>query len=91
MATDFELQVLSELSEIKVAAATAVQGATSLDTRLFNSGSGVIANLQSDIQEIKDDRKTDAKWDRVHNIAHYSLGPLLVFLHEIARKLGVAI
>jgi len=89
--TDFELRVLTELAAIKVSAATAVQVATSLDTRLFNSGSGVITTLQADIKEIKDDKKTEDRWNRIHNIAHYSLTPLLVVLHEIARKLGVSI
>jgi hypothetical protein len=83
--------IKTELSEIKVAAATAVQVATSLDTRLFNSGSGVIANLQSDIQEIKDDKKTEERWNRIHNILHYSITPLLVALHEVVRKFGVPI
>lgn len=91
MASDFELQVLAELSEIKSATATAAQRVEGLETRLFNGGSGVIQTLQNDITEMKDERKTDQRWDRLHNILHYGLTPLVVGLHAIARHFGVEI
>ncbi len=101
-ATEFELAVMKELSEIKTMAATAaaaatnanntaVAASTALHERLFNSGSGVITTIQSDIQEIKDDRETEAKWNRLHNVLHYSIAPLLITIHELARKLGFVI
>ena len=91
MASDFELQVLAELSEIKSMSASTAQQVTGLETRLFNGGSGVVTTLQADIAEIKDDRKTDAKWERLHNIAHYSLTPIVVLAHAAARHLGIDI
>ncbi len=100
MATDFELQVMAELSEIKslataaAAAATAantaaVAATTAMSDRLFHPQSGVISNLQGDIAEIKDDRKTDQRWERIHNVAHYSLTPLVVGFHAVLRHFGV--
>lgn len=100
MASEFELRVLEELSEIKVIATSAANAAraaddsavsavSALNERLFNHGSGVIATLQGDIQEIKDGRRSDARWDKVHNVAHYSLTPILLSLHAIARHFGV--
>lgn len=91
MASDFELAVMSELSEIKSLATSAASATQALNERLFNHGSGVVSTLQSDIQEIKDERKSEAKWDRVHNILHYSITPLLIALHELARKMGAPI
>jgi predicted membrane-bound spermidine synthase len=93
---------MAELSEIKAMAATAASAAvaannaavassTALTERLFHADSGVIHTIQSDIQEIKDDRKDDKKWDRIHNIIHYSTGPILIAIHQMARKLGITI
>jgi hypothetical protein len=59
--------------------------------RLFHPQSGVIATIQSDITEIKDERKTDERWERIHNILHYSMTPIVVAAHTIARHLGVDI
>lgn len=89
MATEFELQVLSELSEIKSVGAATTAKVDALDTRLFNGGTGVIHNLQQDIQEIIDERQEEQRWNRLHNILHYSIAPILVFAHALARKLGV--
>lgn len=86
MATDFELQVLEELSEIKSATATTAEKVNGLDIRLFHAQTGVIKTIQDDITEIKANRVDDHKWDRIHNIVHYSIGPLLVLGHQIARK-----
>ena len=91
MATDFELAVLKELSDIKSIATTAASNTEALSARLFDGESSVVSNLQNDIKEIKDDRKSDQKWERVHNIAHYSLAPLLVAIHALARHLGMEI
>lgn len=91
MATEFELQVLSELSEIKSTASATAATVEGLDTRLFHVQSGVITVLQGDIAEIKQDQEDDKKWERIHNVLHYSIGPLLVFLHGLARKLGFSI
>ncbi len=87
--TEFETAIMQELSEIKAMGATTAQQVTGLETRLFNGGSGVIATLQGDIIEIKDDRKSDEKWTRIHNLAHYSLTPIVVGLHSIARHFGI--
>lgn len=102
MANEFEVAVMQELSEIKslaTAAASAAEAANkaavassqALNERLFNHGSGVIPTIQRDIQDIKDDRKSEARWERIHNIAHYSLTPLLGVAHAIARHFGVDI
>jgi hypothetical protein len=102
MASDFELQVLAELSDIKTVAATAAQAAIAakeaalmstqaMNDRLFHPQSGVIAVLQSDIQEIKDDRIRDEKWEKIHNVLHYSLTPIVVAAHAVARHLGIDI
>jgi hypothetical protein len=89
MATDFELQVLEKLAKIESVGATTAQQVTGLETRLFNGGSGVIHTLQQDIQEIKDDRKSDQRWERLHNVLHYSITPFLVTAHSIARHFGI--
>jgi hypothetical protein len=91
MANEFELQVLAELSAIKSTGATTAQRIASLDERLFNNGSGVITTIQADIVELKNDRKSDAKWERFHNWSHYSMGPLLITLHTILRKYGIIV
>ena len=91
MATDFEIAVMAQLGELKTIAATAAANTEALNARLFNGGSGVIHELQKDIQEIKDSRESEAKWTRLHNVLHYSIGPLLVLGHEIAKKMGIAI
>ena len=102
MANEFELAVMAELSEIKSLATkaasqaeatneSAIAATTALTDRIFAHPSGVVSTLQANIQEIKDERKSDAKWDRIHNILHYSLTPLVVVIHEIARKLGVSV
>lgn len=88
---DFEISVMAELSEIKSLATKAVTLSTSLDDRLFNHGSGVVPVLQADIKEIKEDRIRDERWERLHNLAHYSTGPLLIALHQFARKIGITI
>jgi hypothetical protein len=91
MANDFELAVLKELGEIKSVGTATAATLTALNERLFTDGSGVIPALHLNIQEIKDERKSDAKWDRLHNILHYSITPVLFALHEIARKMGMPI
>ena len=89
--TEFETAVMQELSEIKSVSAATAQQVVSLESRLFNGGSGVVQTIQSDIQEIKADRKSDERWTRFHNLAHYTLTPLVVTLHSIARHFGVNI
>ena len=102
MASDFEISVMQELSEIKSVAATAAQAAIAakeaalmstqaMNDRLFHPQSGVIATIQADITEMKEERKVDAKWERVHNLAHYSLTPIVVVAHAVARQLGIDI
>lgn len=102
MASEFEISVMQELSDIKslatkaASAAEAAQDAataatTAMSDRLFHPASGVIATLQADIQEIKDDRKSEARWERIHNIAHYSLTPIVVAGHSILRHFGINI
>ncbi len=98
--TEFEILVTQELSEIKSLATKAASAAeaandaavaatSAMSDRLFHPQSGVIATLQNDIVEIKDDRKSDEKWTRIHNLAHYSLTPIVVGLHSIARHFGI--
>lgn len=102
MATDFELIVLKELGEIKgMGAATAarldefISNAEIENKQCFqdraqlNEKIGGLAGMQSDIAEIKADRKDDKKWERIHNVAHYSLTPILVLAHGIARHFGI--
>jgi hypothetical protein len=100
--TDFELQLMQELSEIKSAATAAAANAVAakeaalmstqaMNERLFHPQSGVIATIQADIAEIKIDNKDDKRWERIHNIAHYSLTPIVVAAHAVARHLGIDI
>jgi hypothetical protein len=91
MMTEFESLVVSKLSEIENATATNAATLTALNERLFDGPSSVITNLQADIDEIKEARKTDARWERLHNVLHYSTGPLLIMAHEVMRKMGIAI
>ena len=102
MASDFEISVMQELSEIKSLATKAAAAADAANTaavtatqtmsdRLFHPQSGVITTLQDDIQEIKDDRKTEARWEKIHNVLHYSLTPLVVVIHSVARHFGMEI
>ncbi len=87
--TDFEAAVMRELSEIKTIATKAAVSTEALNERLFNHGSGVVTTLQADIDEVKQDRLRDEKWERLHNIAHYSLTPMVVAFHTIARHFGI--
>ena len=89
MASDFELAVLKELNDIKSIATAAATTTEALKERLFDGESSVVSNLQSDIKEIKDDRKIDQKWERIHNVAHYSLTPIVVGFHAVLRHFGV--
>ena len=89
MATDFELQVLAELSDIKSSSAATAQQVASLEERLFNGGSGVVHAIQQDIQEIKAEKIRDDKWEKIHNIAHYSMGPIVLGVHAFIRHLGI--
>jgi hypothetical protein len=85
------LEILQMLSDIKATGAATAQKVDSLQDRLFNGGSGVIHTLQQDITEIKSDRASQVKWDRFHNIMHYTLTPVLVTLHAIARHFGIGV
>jgi len=102
MATEFEIAVMNELSAIKslatkaAAAAesannSAVAASTAMSDRLFHPQSGVIVTLQSDIKEIKDARVREEKWEKIHNVLHYSLTPLVVAFHAIAKHFGLDI
>ena len=85
MASDFELQVLAELSDIKSSSAATAQQVASLEERLFNGGSGAVHSLQNAIEEMKAEKIRDDRWEHLHNILHYSLAPLLVTAHAVAR------
>lgn len=100
MASDFELAVMKELSEIKSRATSAdvnaqaakdasIAATQAMTDRLFHPQSGVITVLQADIKEIKEERVSDARWERFHNVAHYSLPPIMAFLHGIVRHFGI--
>ena len=89
--TEFESAVMNELSAIKSTSASNAATLVALNERLFDGPSSVITTVQGDIQEIKDDRKTDARWERFHNVLHYSLTPVVVGIHSIARHLGINI
>ena len=102
MATDFELAVLKELGEIK---GTAVASAARLDDLIahivienknclddrtqLNAKFTTMLGLQSAVAEIKDDMKDDKRWERIHNVAHYSLTPIVVFVHGLLRHFGI--
>jgi hypothetical protein len=87
VATDFELQVLAELGEIKATAASTAATCTALNERLFNGGSGVITVIQADIDELKTDAKNEVWWDR----GKTALGPILVGLHMLLHKFGLKV
>ncbi len=87
--TEFESLIVSKLSQIESDTAASKASLAAMNERLFDGPSSVISTLQGDIIEIKDDRKRDEKWERIHNILHYSLTPIAVALHSIARHLGV--
>ena len=89
--TDFETLVIKELGDIRAIGTATAQRVESLENRLFDGNSSVVSTLQADIQEIKDDRKSDARWSRIHNVAHYSLTPIVVALHAIARHFGIEV
>jgi hypothetical protein len=89
--TEFETLVINELSDIKSVGTATAQQVTSLENRLFDGPSSVISNLQADIAEIKAARESQAKWDRVHNILHYTIGPALITIQAIARKYGAPV
>jgi hypothetical protein len=86
-----EVLILQELGEIKATMASTAATLDALNQRLFDGPASVITTVQADIAEINKDRKDDAKWDRIHNIAHYSLPPVMVVIHAILRKFGVEI
>jgi hypothetical protein len=88
---EFEMEVLSRLGKIEVMATTSAANTDALKDRLFDGPSSVIGNIQTDISEIKEERKTESKWDRIHKILHYSITPVLLALHEVARKMGMPV
>lgn len=87
--TEFESFVTTELAKIASNTAATKASLDGLTDRLFEGPASVIVTLQSDIQEIKDARASEARWDKFHNIAHYALPPLLAALHGVARHLGI--
>ena len=89
--TDFEVAVMKELGDIKAVGTATAQQVTSLDERLFSGPSSVISELKADIAEIKSARISQEKWDRVHNILHYGIGPALITIQTIARKMGAPV
>lgn len=89
--TEFETFVTSELSKISTTTAATKASLEGLNDRLFEGPASVIIKIQSDVQEIKDDRKSEAHWDRIHNIAHYALTPVVVAAHAVARHMGIDI
>lgn len=91
MASDFELQVLAELSDIKASVAATAATGTALTTRLFDGDSSVIAVLQSNITEIKDTAIADRRSNNIKDYIHYSVAPVLVGLHAALRHLGIDI
>ena len=91
MQTEIEALILKELGDIKSTMSATEATVNTLKERLFDGPSSVITTLQSNISEIKKARETDQKWDRIHNIAHYGLTPLVVAIHAIARHFGIEI
>jgi hypothetical protein len=89
--TEFENFVTTELSKIASTTAATRASLEGLNERLFEGPASVITTLQKDIGDIQDARKTEVRWERLHNVLHYSTGPFLIVLHQIARKLGIAI
>ena len=81
--------MMEKLSRIEQDTTRTSASLEALNTRLFDGGASVVTTLQNNIQEIKDERKSDARWERIHNIAHYSLGPMIVAFHSIARHFGL--
>lgn len=89
MNDDLAVEIMAQLSDIRSLATAANTKIEGLDKRLFNGGAGVIATLQSDIQQINDDRKDEKRWERIHNTVHYALSPLLIIGHAVLRHFGV--
>lgn len=92
MASDFEITVLRDLSEIKATAVEAATTVSNLDTRLFHVQSGVISTIQSDISEVRlnikelqNDAQKQIWWERFK----MAIAPTLVGLHMLFRKLGL--
>ena len=88
---EFEAAVMNELSAIKSTSASNAATLAALYERLFDGPASVITTVQADIQEIKDDRKRDERWEKIHNVLHYSLTPIVVIAHAVARHLGIDI
>jgi hypothetical protein len=102
MASDFELAVMKELGDIKSLATEAASAAKAandaavtatqaMSDRLFHEKSGVITIIQNDISKMEAEKIRDDKWERIHNVLHYSMSPALVFIHGIARHFGIDI
>jgi hypothetical protein len=89
--TDFEVAVMKELGDIKAVGTATAQQVTSLDERLFSGPSSVISDIKADIAEIKAERKSDVRWEKIHNTLHYSLTPFVVGIHAVIRHFGINI
>ena len=103
--TDFEMQVMTELSEIKSKATAAEAAATAaaakseaLETRLFTDFVPTIKteNEQCLNQRIKLETRLTVmeekhKHDDVKDYIHYATGPFIVAAHAIMRHFGINI
>ncbi len=101
--TEFELQVMSELSEIKstvtAAAAAATAAATkseALETRLFADW---IPAIKAENEHCSDQRihletrmtvmEEKHKHDDIKDYIHYATGPFIVIFHTVLRHFGI--
>lgn len=77
MATEFELQVLRELGDIKTICGANETGLAALNQRLFQDPTGILPVMQEDIKSLKDadlatritvmenDMKDHKKWQNI--------------------------
>ncbi len=77
MATDFELQVLQELGDIKRSGAATEAGLIALNERLFQNPTGILPVMHEDIRTLKeadlstrirameDDLRDHKKWQNI--------------------------
>ena len=97
--TDFESQVISQLSEIKSAVSKAAAVSEALDTRLFDPETGFIPMIKNENHECNAQRQhletrvtlmeDKHKYDDLKDYIHYGTGPLMLIVHGVLRHFGI--
>lgn len=99
--TEFELEVMKELSAIKTAAELAASTSLALETRLFDPYTGWITVIKeenkacaiqrADVHTRLSVMEDKHKYDDLKDYIHYGSAPLVIAIHATLRYFGINI